>query len=131
MSRTCQLALLLGVIALVGCTRPQEYVEIARAQRKAMDDIRAVLADIQDEKGMQAAQAELDRRFDEFDAVARKAKALPTPSAEALAQLQEEQRPAEAALAKLRDEIRRVRELPGGERFFQQYEGRQLFGKSP
>ena len=130
MSAICRVAVLAVVFAVAGCTRSEEYVDVARTQRKAMDDIRAVLAEIKDEKSMAAAKDELDRRFDAFDAIARKARGLPKPSADVLARLEDEQRPMEKALQNLKEEIDRVRALPGGERFFQQYEGRSILGKS-
>src|SRR5262245_21526201 len=103
---------LVGLIALSGCglsgctTRPEEYVEVARAQRKAIEEIRGVLADIKDEKDMQKAKDELDRRFAAFEEIARKARALPKPPpAEALAQLEDEKRPLQRSVEGLQEEV--------------------------
>ena len=128
-----RLGALIGLIALSGCTtRPEEYVEAARAQRKAIEQIRNLLADIKDEKDMQKAKEELDRRFDAFEEIARKAQALPKPPPpEALSLLEDETRPSQRAVDGLIEEIQRVRALPGGERFFEQYQPRPLLGRQP
>src|SRR5436305_1361940 len=109
MSRICRWAFIVGLVASAGCTRSEEYVEVARGQRKAMEEIRSVLADVKDEKSMEAAKAELDRRFDQYEAIARRARALPQPSAEARARLEDEKRPLETALRDMRAEIDRVK----------------------
>ena len=48
-------AVLFGLIALAGCTRSEEYVEVARAQQKALKEVHAILAEIRDEQGRAVA----------------------------------------------------------------------------
>ena len=118
---------LVGLLTLAGCTRPEEYVEVAQAQRAALEEVRVILAGIRDEKDLEAAKAELDRRFDRFESVARKAAALPKPPpGEAETRLKEELPAYRRSLEELKREARRVKALPGCDRFFERYEGSSL-----
>jgi thiamine biosynthesis lipoprotein ApbE len=116
--------LALGLLALCGCNRTQEYVDVTRAQEKAVRSVTAVLAEIRDEKDMAAAKEELDDRFARYEKIARKARELPrppqpevgTPLADAAFSLQK-------AFKEMREEIARVQGLRGGAEFFAQFEG--------
>jgi hypothetical protein len=116
--------LALGLLALAGCNRNQEYLEVVRGQEKAVRSVTAVLAKIRDEKDMAAAKEELDDRFARYEKIARKARDLPpppqpevgTPLADAAFSLQK-------AFKEMRDEIARVQGLRGGPEFFAQFGG--------
>ena len=125
MSRFCSGLLLTGLLTLAGCTRPEDYVAVAREQQKAMDEVTAVLSKIHDAKEMAGAKAELDERLGRFDAVARKANALPKPPPpEAQRRLQDEEIFVRSAFDKMAREVKRVHDRPGGAEFFDQFEGR-------
>ena len=67
------------LLALVSCTKPQDYYDVFREQRSTYQELGDILATIQDEKSMVAAKSKLEERFERFDATARKADALPKP----------------------------------------------------
>jgi hypothetical protein len=118
-----RLAVILGgMLAVAGCTRTEDYLEVARAQQKAMQDVTVVLAKINDEKDMAAARETLDDRFAEYEAIARKARDLPKPAPPEVG----EKMKAEGfvrSFERMQQEIGRVKGLPGGKDFFQQFQG--------
>jgi hypothetical protein len=125
MSRPHRVVLWLALLALGGCTRPEEYAEVARQQRAALQKMADILAEVQSEKDLPRAKADLDERLGDFEAIARKGSALPKPPPpEAAARLEQEKYPLQRAVDRLREEVERVKRLPGGEEFFKQYQGR-------
>jgi hypothetical protein len=118
-------AVLLGLLVLTGCTRPQDYVNVAREQQRAMQEVTEILARVRDEKDLAAARAELDERVERYEAIVRRAKALPQPPSEEAQRLLQDEQPAfQTALRRLSEQVVRVRALPGASAFFEQYEGR-------
>jgi hypothetical protein len=112
---------LLAPLALAGCSRTEEYLEVARAQQKAMEDVTEVLARIRDEKDMAAAREALDARFARFEAIARKARDLPKPPPPEVAE-RLDQAAFRRAFDAMGEQIQRVKELPGGKEFLQSYD---------
>src|SRR5438874_181954 len=123
MARIIRRLLLLGLLTLTGCTRTEDYLEVARAQQKAMEDLTEVLAQIHDEKDMAAARESLDVRFARFEAIARKARDLPKPPPPEVAERLDQAR-FKRAFDNLNEQIQRVRGLSGGEEFLQSYQPR-------
>ncbi len=121
----------LALLALPGCTRTEDYLEVARAQQEALRDVTAVLTHIHSEKDMAAAKEKLDDGEARFEAIARKARALPKPPPEVASRLQDEAPKMQRALEQLRDEVQRVRGLPGGQEFLKQYQGRTGLFSAP
>ena len=114
-----------GVILLlipVGCTKDEDYVEVAREQRGAWQEMAEILAKVNDEKSMADAKTALVERGQKYERIARKARALPKPSAEVVKRLQEDEFLIKATLKKLRTEAERVDKLPGGKEFMKQFE---------
>ncbi len=126
MSRFATGLLLAGLLAMAGCTGPADYLEVARAQQKAMEEVTNVLRKIDNEKDMAAARDELEERFARYDAIARKARDLPKPAPPEVGERMQEEG-FERAIAAMQREISRVRNLPGGKEFFDQFKGRTLF----
>ena len=116
---------LMTFLGLAGCgTDSEEYLKVFRAQKAAWEEIAEVLAKIEDEKGMAAAKEELGNRLEEFDSIARRAKLLPEPSDDVRKRLEQERFGMQRAADRLLEEVRRVKELPGGEDFFREFEGK-------
>jgi hypothetical protein len=110
------------VLAIAGCTRTEDYLDVARAQQKAMQEVTAILEKVHSEKDMAAAKESLDERLTQYEAIARKARDLPKPAPPEVG----EQMKAEGfvrAFERMQQEIGRVKALPGGKDFFQQFEG--------
>ena len=121
MWRTRWALLAVGLLALSGCSRTEEVLEVAREQEQAMRDVTAVLAKIRDEKDMAAAKDEFDERFARFEKIARKARDLPhPPQPEIGTPLGDAAISMEKAFREMQDQVNRVRRLPGGEEFFSQ-----------
>src|SRR4051812_34723557 len=123
MSRNARAWSALTLLLLAGCAdRTQEYVEVLREQRKALDELAEVLSRIEDDKGMAAAKAELSTRFSRYDQIAGRARELPPPSDETRRKLEDDGAALRNAVERVRGQIRRVQALPGGEAFFQQFD---------
>lgn len=116
-------AVLLLLFLLAGCTKPEAYYEVFREQRTTYREVTAILAEIQDEKSMAAAKANLQAQFEKFEATARKAEALPKPPpAEVTDRLRDDSPSMQRAIADLQYQAGRVQKLPGGKAFFKQFE---------
>src|ERR1043166_4038540 len=120
MPRAARWVWVILLLAMVGCTREEDYVEILREQTAAVKETADILATIQDEKTMAAAKSALDERQAKFAAITRKAKSLPPPSEKILLRLADEKFPMQAAINRLQTESKRVSELPGGAEFMGQ-----------
>ena len=122
MWRAARCGWLLLLLALVGCTKPEDYLAVAREQRQAYKEMADVLASIDDEKSMAEAKTALAEKSEKFEVIARKAQALPAPSANVQERLQEDAYAMRRAVERLQSEVARVRSLKGGPEFFKQFE---------
>jgi hypothetical protein len=112
-----------ALLVLAGCAdRTQEYIEVLREQRRALDELAEVLSRIEDEKGMAAAKADLAARFTRYDQIARRARDLPPPSDEMRRKLEDDGAALRQALVRVQEQVRRVQALPGGDAFFKQFD---------
>jgi len=124
MARVRNALIVASLLAVAGCApNTEEYLEVARAQRRAIQDITGILEQIRDPKDMAAAKEQLDDRFGRLDAIARKAQAMPKPPPEVHELFAKEG--ATEALQAMQEQVKRVRSLKGGEQFFEQFEGRR------
>ena len=71
---------LLPSLTLAGCSRTEEYLEVFRDQRAAWSELAGILESVKDEKSMVEAKTVLDNRAAKFDAIVRRANALPKPA---------------------------------------------------
>ena len=108
-----------------GCTKPQAYLDVLQEQRAAWKEMTEILAKVHDEKSMVEAKSALEERRERFEQIARKMKALPEPSAEVRQRMENESYVTQRALKRLQEEVGRVRALPGGEKFFEQFASNQ------
>jgi hypothetical protein len=109
---------LLAAILLISMTGCSSYASVQREQIAALKELTEILSTVKDEATMKAARAELEKRFQHFEQVAKKAKAMPRPSPEVQQQLEVELGPQKVrAFNNLHDEVRRITALPGGEEF--------------
>ena len=120
MSRAARWTWMIALLMAAGCTREEDYVEVLREQTAAWKETADILATVKDEKTMAAAKVALDERQAHFDAIMRKAKALPKPSDNVRQRLEDEKYPMQAALSRLAKESERVSKLPGGAEFMGQ-----------
>lgn len=125
MLRSIKVGTVLLILVAAGCggaTR-SDYLQVFHDQKESWDELADILETVQDEKTMQAARGELTTRFARFEAVARRAKALPPPPADVLGRLEEERFVMQRATERLHGEVRRVQQLPGGEAFLKEFSG--------
>jgi hypothetical protein len=123
--------ILAAILLAAGCSDPQRYYEVMREQRTALQEVADILAGIEDEKTMAAAKEKLEGRKERFEAIARKARALPQPPPEVVQErLQQDAFLTQRALDRYREQLIRVRKLPGGADFLKQFESQSesLFG---
>jgi hypothetical protein len=107
---------LVGLLALAGCTRTEDYVEVVAAQQQAMQEVTAILAKIQNEQDMAAARDELQESYARYDAIQRRANALPKPPPPEVAS-RIDGAGYKQAFEELQSQVRRVHGLPGGGEF--------------
>lgn len=120
--------LLIALVLLAGCTKPEAYYDVMREKRATWREVTAILMDVEDEKTLGAAKAKLDARQEEFEARARKAQALPNPPPpEVLERMRDERTSMQQAFDDLQYQIRRVQnlKLKGGEAFFKHFESQE------
>jgi hypothetical protein len=101
----------------VGCAKDQDYFDVLREQQAAWNELADVLETVTDEKSMAEAKTSLQTRVEKFEAAVQKAQALPKPSAAVLKQSEQKIFLLQRAIDRSREEVRRVRALPGGEAF--------------
>ncbi len=119
LSRGC----LVGVLLLLGCTRDEDYYQVMREQQDAMKEVTEVLETVKEQKTMAEAKSSLERLRQKFDAIAQKANSLPKPPPrKVLERMQEEKLFTERNLERLRREVKRVSDLPGGAQLWKEFE---------
>lgn len=111
-------------LLLLGCTRDEDYLEIAREQRSAWKEMADVLASIKDEASMAAAKNALDEKTKQFEFIAKRASAMPAPSASVAKRLEEDSFLTKQTFERLRSEVARVNKMPGGAEFLKQFSAR-------
>lgn len=112
-------------LALVGCTKEEDYLNVFRDQQKAWQELTDILAEVRDEKSMAEAKTKLDASFEKFDALSKRAKALPEPSKEIRNRLEKEREYLQQSTENLLREVGRIRKMPGGQEFLNQFEARR------
>lgn len=101
----------------LGCSGGPSHQEVVRRQAAAVEEMVAVLAQVQDEDGMAAAHARLEAMQASLADLSRRARELPPPGAEALVELEKERGKMQESFRQVLVELRRIRALPGGEEF--------------
>jgi hypothetical protein len=110
------------LLFLAGCAKDQDYFEVLSEQQAAWTELADVLETVKDEKSMAEAKTALEIREAKFDAVARKAQALPKPSAAVLEQLEQKRYLLQRAIERAQEQVRRIRrDVPGGEAFCKKF----------
>ena len=111
-------------LCLAGCSGRESassYLAVFREQIQAMQELTDLLSTVKDESTMNAALAELKKRFQRYEKLSNKAKALPQPSEDIKHQIEEDLGP-QMRRAGLRyiEEGTRIGKLPGGEDFLKE-----------
>jgi hypothetical protein len=110
------------LLLLAGCAKDQDYFEVLSEQQAAWTELAEVLETVKDEKSMAAAKTALEVREAKFEAIARKAQALPKPSAAVLEQLEQKKYLLQRAIERSQGEVRRIRrDVPDGEAFCKKF----------
>ena len=112
-------------LAFIGCTKEEDYLNVFRDQQKAWQELTDILAEVRDEKSMAEAKTKLDASFEKFDALSKRAKALPEPSKEIRNRLEKEREYLQQSTENLLREVGRIRKMPGGQEFLNQFEARR------
>lgn len=114
---------LLFLLAPAGCSKEEDYMEVFREQQAAYRETADILATIKDEKTMADAKSALDERFKRFEAIAKRAKALPQPPPPSVVnRMKDEEFVMKRTMSHLQDQLKRVSELKGGKEFLRQFE---------
>jgi hypothetical protein len=125
MSRAVRKGWLLLLLLPLGCTKDEDYLEVFREQRGAWNEMADILATVKDEKSMADAKIVVAERLPKFEAIARKARALPKKLPPEVRQRMEDDKfLMTATVERLRKESNRVSKLPGGAEFLQQFEAK-------
>ena len=113
------------LLVLAGCTKSEDYLNIAREQRTACKELADILETIQDEKSMADARSAVAERTEKFEAIARKAQALPLPPPpDVQKRFEEDGLIMRRTIERMQEEVRRVRGLKGGKDFFKQFDSK-------
>lgn len=101
----------------LGCSGGPTHQDVVRRQADAYEEMVAVLAEVRDEDGMAAAHARLETMQASLADLIRRARDLGPPTPEALVELEKERGKMQESLRRVLAELRRIRDLPGGEDF--------------
>jgi len=117
--------LILG-LAIAGCAKPEDYFEVVREQRAAYSEMADILASVKNDQTMADALTAIEKRRPQFEAIARKANALPKPPpAEVVDRLQSEKYLMTTIVKRLLKEGARIEnDVPGGADFMKQFHSR-------
>ena len=115
-------AALVGVAGLAGCSRADDYLEVVKQQQATWEETTKLLAGVTDAESMDAAKDRFVELTVRAQNAARKAAAMGKPPDAVLEQLEEQRRGLERAANRMRQEVARVRELPGGPEFLKDIE---------
>src|SRR5262249_6539633 len=107
---------------LFGCSaKLSSYLEVEREQIQALQELTELLSTVKDEASMSAALAELKKRNQQIEQIARKFRALPKPSEEIRQQIDEALGPkTRQAFARSTEELTRISKLLGGKEFLKE-----------
>jgi len=115
-------ALAIILISSAGCgsDSPSAYVAIFQEKINELQELTEVLSTVKDESTMEAARSEWKKRSRRFEEQAEKNKELPKPSAAVKRKVEEELGPQfNRTMKDLRAQVKRIKDLPGGEEFLQ------------
>ncbi len=94
------------------------YFDLFRQRLKAEEEMAEILSRVRDFQSMKMVQLELKEKFPRFEAIGAQAKALPAPDPDVVAYLQARfEDGMRSAQARTRQEIQRIKQLPGGPEF--------------
>lgn len=116
----------LGVLLLLvplGCARDQDYLDVIKDRQAAMEELVATLESIQDASSMADARRMLEANSEKYEAIARRAEALPKPPPPRVKeQMQVDAALATATMQRAGVEANRISRLPGGVEFLRQFQ---------
>jgi hypothetical protein len=115
-------ALAIVLICSAGCGSgsPSPYLAIFQEKINELQELTEVLSTVKDESSMAAARREWKKRSRRFEQQAEKNREVPKPSAAIKRQVEEELAPQfNRTMEQLQAEIRRIKDLPGGDEFLQ------------
>lgn len=106
------------------------YRSVLRDQTRAAEELEQVLSTVTDQVSMKAAQDELRKRWQRFEAIKERALGLPHPNRVIAERIPLEERAHHSeALVRAERQWSRVRALPGGEDFLKPFgQGQSLLG---
>lgn len=117
------IAVCLLALGFAGCARDQDYLDVARDKQAAMEEVVEILASIKDAASLAEAKRTLQANADKYDAIAKRAEALPKPPPQRVLERMRQDAPlATATLQRMGIEAKRVSELPGGAELLGQFQ---------
>ena len=97
-------------------------MNMVRSQTNGWKEIQKILAEVKDQAGMEKAQIQLAKRFDDFQKMADEARDLdPAVPPEIAEIMRKEGADLQKAINETLVEIQRIRQLPGGLEFLNQF----------
>jgi hypothetical protein len=115
-----------GVILLLvplGCARDQDYLDVIKDRQAAMEELVATLESIKDAASMADARRTLEANSEKYEAIARRAEALPKPPPSRVKEQMQVDAPlATATMQRAGIEAKRISQLPGGVEFLKQFQ---------
>ena len=112
----------LGLVLGCGGQDPTPYVEALREQQTAYMELSKLLSAISDEKSLAETKSNFQTKFQTFEEIADRAKRLPAPTPQTKMELEKNRAGLARSIDTVRDHIRRIRRIPGGEAFFAEYQ---------
>lgn len=117
-----RLACLVLVMTAVGCVKDQDYYDIAKAKQASMEELVEILQNVKDGPSMAEAKQKLQANTDKYEAIARRAESLPKPPPRVEERFRQDSALMDATIRRLRVDVGRVAQLPGGAEFLRQFQ---------
>lgn len=111
-----------SAFAFVGCGPDQRHREVVERQAEHWNEVADILASIRDEPSVEAAEGKLAECSFRFQAIVRKAKALPKPDAEVRSALAVPLDKLQGAMNRTARETTRIKALAGGDALWKRIE---------
>lgn len=121
--RASRLIWLVLVLIVAGCTKDQDYLDVKDEKLAALTELTEILKTVKDAQTMGEAKRTLQGKSERYEAISRKASALPMPPPERVQQrIKEEMYVIQRIFDHYRTETVRINGLPGGPEFLTQFE---------
>jgi len=117
----------IGCLAMLfftaGCAKEQDYLDVMNDQLAAMREVTEILQSVKDAPSMANAKRSLEANAEKYEAISKRANALPKPPpAKVQQRLRENVFVVQRTLDHMKTETERVSKLAGGPELLKQFE---------